>query len=103
LPQLPQFVASVCVSTHLLSSLQYTGAEGLGHVHSPCLQVCAAGHHVLQSPQWFESVARSTHAPLQTTSFGFGHSLKQRPFVQTSSWPHAFPQPPQFPWLDAGS
>jgi hypothetical protein len=68
LPQLPQLLASVWVSTHLLSQQLFGGPqEAEPQPHAPALQASPGGQALPQAPQLFTSVWVFTHVLLQQT------------------------------------
>jgi hypothetical protein len=63
-PQAPQFLASVCVSTHLLPHATWPA----GHWQTPAWQLPPVGQMLLplaHAPQWTASVRRSKQLPSQ--------------------------------------
>ncbi|HUL59622.1 MAG TPA: hypothetical protein VLU43_10125, partial [Anaeromyxobacteraceae bacterium] len=85
-PQVPQFVALVCVSTQVPLQLVWPVGQ-----HLALEQVLPAPHTVAQVPQCELSVCRSKHVPLQPVRPGEQQAAPEQLFppVQT------FPQEPQ--------
>jgi len=89
LPQLPQFCGS-------LASERQTPPQATvpaGQAHDPAKQDWPPTQARPQPPQWFGSVAVSTHWSPQLVCPGAGQP--QPPLRQVWLAPHRFPQPPQ--------
>lgn len=77
---MPQLVGSVCMLTQ--SPLQVVKLGS--HLHAELTQVELDAQAVLHAPQLFESVTRSTHAPLQLVK-PVWQVVVQTPMLHT--WP----------------
>lgn len=108
LPHPPQLAGSLSTSTQVplqeTDPSQAAGPPASGGVgtHMPLEHVSPAGQRLLQDPQLFGSLVRSTHAPPQLTA-GAVHAAAHAPLLQTSLVGHVVPHPPQLFGLDATS
>ena len=58
IPQAPQFVGSLCASTHAFMQL----VVPVGHAHTPAVHGTVPGHRLPQRPHWVRSVCVFTQA-----------------------------------------
>jgi hypothetical protein len=93
-PQAPQWLASVAVSTQ--DALHTVSPAMQVSRHIPRSQSCPLGHALSQPPQWALSLWRSRQAPPHSVC-PVGHTRRQLPATQLRPAPQALPQAPQ--WL----
>jgi hypothetical protein len=89
LPHAPQFRASLSSDRQVPSQKTVPA----GHAHDPEMHAWPPPQAWSQLPQWFGSVAVSTHASAQLVCPGA--EQPQTPFRHACSDPHRFPQLPQ--------
>jgi hypothetical protein len=70
IPHIPQFIASVCVSTH---APPHT-TPPLGQAHFPPSHAIPAGQAAPHAPQFIASVCVSTHAAPHWFAAGHAHA-----------------------------
>jgi hypothetical protein len=98
LPQLPQFLLSLCVSTHEPKQFIDDEPVQLG-AHVPELHTSSAAHALPHDPQFAGSCivsAQNDESPVEHIMSGAAHVAPHMPALQAVPAPHVLPHEPQF-------